>query len=103
MVLAEFTIAPTGQGESLSRFIAPIIDIIDKSGITYQLTPMGTIVEGSWAEVMQVIENCFNHMAKDCNRIGVSIKVDYRNDKKSRMTSKIEKVESLIGRKVQHT
>jgi uncharacterized protein YqgV (UPF0045/DUF77 family) len=48
MVLLEFAMAPHGQGESLSAHVARILDVIDKSGVRYQLTPMGTILEGDW-------------------------------------------------------
>lgn len=47
MVLLEFSMAPTGQGESLSAQVARVIDVIDRSGVPYQLTPMGTILEES--------------------------------------------------------
>ena len=55
MVLLEFSIAPVGQGESVSAHVARILDLIDRSGVPYQLTPMGTILEGEWAEVMAVV------------------------------------------------
>jgi Uncharacterized conserved protein len=59
MVLAEFSMYPTDKGESVSHYVAQLIDHIDKSGITYKLTPMGTILEGSWEEVFGVIGECF--------------------------------------------
>ncbi|MCU0970108.1 MAG: thiamine-binding protein, partial [Rubrivivax sp.] len=34
--------APAGKGESVSAYVARILDVIDKSGVDYQLTPMGT-------------------------------------------------------------
>jgi uncharacterized protein YqgV (UPF0045/DUF77 family) len=43
MVLLEFSMSPFGKGESLSPYVARSLDIIDKSGVAYQLTPMGTI------------------------------------------------------------
>ncbi|MBS1165013.1 MAG: thiamine-binding protein [Proteobacteria bacterium] len=45
MVLLEFAMYPVGKGESLSPYVARSLDIIDKSGVAYQLTPMGTITE----------------------------------------------------------
>jgi uncharacterized protein YqgV (UPF0045/DUF77 family) len=48
MVLLEFSMAPAGQGDSVSEHVARILDVIDKSGVSYQLTPMGTILEGEW-------------------------------------------------------
>ena len=56
MVLLEFSMTPSTQGESKSRHVARILDIIDRSGLPYQLTPMGTIIEGEWAEVMAVVK-----------------------------------------------
>ncbi len=58
MVLLEFAMAPHGQGESLSAHVARILDVIDRSGVRYQLTPMGTILEGEWDEVMAVVTAC---------------------------------------------
>ena len=100
MVLLEFSMFPTTNGESKSRYVARILDIIDKSGVTYQLTPMGTILEGEWAEVMGVVTACFEALKDDCQRISTQIKVDYREGTSSRMKSKIESVENQLGRKL---
>src|SRR5438105_1094712 len=78
MVLLEFAMSPHGQGESLSAHVSRILDIIDKSGVPYQLTPMGTILEGEWEDVMGVVTACFKALQTDCARIGMNLKVDYR-------------------------
>ena len=44
-VLLELSIFPLDKGESLSAFIAPVMDLIRSSGFPYQLTAMGTLVE----------------------------------------------------------
>ena len=95
MVLAEFSMFPTDKGESVSRYVSQLLDVIDKSGITYQLTPMGTILEGSWDEVMGVISSCFKVLESQSNRITTSIKVDYRKGDQSRMKSKINKIQNI--------
>ncbi len=59
MVLLEFSMAPRGHAESLSADVARVIDVIDKSGLPYQLTAMGTIIEGEWSEVLGVVTACF--------------------------------------------
>jgi uncharacterized protein (TIGR00106 family) len=100
MVLLEFAMSPHGQGESLSAHVARILDVIDKSGVAYQLTPMGTILEGEWEDVMGVVTACFKALQTDCSRIGMNLKVDYRAGTESRMRSKIEKVEAHLGRKL---
>jgi uncharacterized protein (TIGR00106 family) len=100
MVLLEMTMSPTGKGESLSPYVARILKIIDESGATYRLTPMGTILEGNWDEVMNVVRDCFHELERDCNRIGVYIKIDYRAGSQSRLESKIKSLENKIGRKL---
>ena len=101
MVLLEFAMSPFDKGESLSPYVARIINIIDKSGVSYRLTPMGTILEGEYKNVMKVVEDCFSEMQKDCNRISVNLKIDYRAGNESRLKSKIIKVETLLERKLQ--
>jgi uncharacterized protein (TIGR00106 family) len=98
MVLLELTMSPTGKGESLSPYVSRILKVIDESGTTYRLTPMGTILEGEWNEVMKVVSDCFNELNKDCSRIGVHIKIDYRKGPESRMESKVSSLEKKLGR-----
>ncbi len=100
MVLLEFSMAPTGQGESLSEHVARILDVIDRSGVPYQLTPMGTILEGEWDQVMGVVTACFRTLEADCPRIGVHLKVDYRAGPAGRLQAKTAKVEERLGRKL---
>ena len=98
MVLLEFSMSPLDKGESLSPYVARSLDIIDKSGLPYQLTPMGTIVEGEWDQVMALVTGCFQRMSQDCDRISTSIRIDYRAGKSGRLKSKIQAVESRLGR-----
>ena len=100
MVLLEFSMSPLDKGESLSPYVSRIIDIIDKSGINYRLTAMGTILEGEYDEVMSVVRDCFNELEKDCNRISINLKMDYRKGSESRIHSKINKIETLLKRNV---
>ncbi|HOM12428.1 MAG TPA: MTH1187 family thiamine-binding protein [Rubrivivax sp.] len=100
MVMLEFAMAPHGQGESLSAHVARILDVIDKSGVPYQLTPMGTILEGEWDQVIGVVTACFRELERDCPRIGVNLKVDYRQGPAGRLKGKVDKVEQRLGRKL---
>jgi uncharacterized protein (TIGR00106 family) len=98
MVLLEFSMSPLDKGESVGAYVARSIDIIDKSGLPYQLTPMGTIIEGEWDEVMKVVAACFERMKQDCNRVSTSIRIDYRAGKGGRLKSKVASIESKLGR-----
>lgn len=100
MVLLEFSMSPLGKGESVSKYVSRSLDIIDKSGVDYRLNPMGTVLGGEWHEVFEVVRQCFDKMKKDCNRISVVIKADYRKGAKGRLSAKIESVEKTLGREL---
>ena len=51
-VVLEFSMTPLGKGESVSKYVARSLDIIDRSKIPYCLGPMGTCLEGEWDAVM---------------------------------------------------
>lgn len=100
MVLLEFSMSPLDKGESLSASVAQIIDFIDKSGVAYQLTGMGTILEGEWEDVIGVVDGCFKIMRQNSNRISLQLKMDYRQGKEPRLRKKVEKIESILQRKL---
>ena len=95
------SMTPLGKGESVSQYVARVVDVVDKSGLDYVLTPMGTIIEGeSWDEVMDVLKKGFEELKKDCPRISITMKIDYREGKGKRIKSKVESVEKHIGREI---
>jgi uncharacterized protein (TIGR00106 family) len=99
-VLLEFSIAPTDKGESLSPYVSRVIDLVDRSGLDYRLTPMGTVLEGSWDECLAVVARCFRELERDCRRISLNLKVDYRAGASGRLEAKIASVEKRLGRAV---
>jgi len=100
MVLLEFSMSPLGKGESVGKYVARSLDIIDRSGVPYRLNPMGTILEGEWDEVLEVVRQCFERMRTDCKRVSCTIKVDYRKGHKGRLTGKVASVEKRLKRKL---
>lgn len=100
MVLLEFSMSPLDKGESLGKYVAKIIDVIDSSGVDYRLNPMGTVLEGEYDQVMAVVKSCFERLKKESNRISVSIKIDYRNIPESRIQKKIDRIETELNKKI---
>ena len=98
MVLLEFSMTPLDKGASVSKYVSRSLNIIDKSGLPYRLNPMGTVLEGSLDDVLNLVRECHDLMASDCDRISTSIKIDYRKGKSGRLESKIKSVEEKLGR-----
>lgn len=99
-VLVEFSVVPVGKGASLSTVVANVLRIVVKSGLHYKANPMGTVLEGSWEEVMGVIKKCHDEVMKDAERAVTSIKIDDRKGKDARIEKKLESVEQKLGMKL---
>ena len=95
--MAFVSITPLGKDESVSKYVARAVKVIKDSGLDWRLTPMGTIIEGEkLAEVLNVINEAVETL-DDCNRISISIKVDYRRNRNSKMDKKVDSVLNKIS------
>ncbi len=97
MVLLDFSMSPMGKGESVGPYVARCLQIVAASGLDYQLHAMGTILEGEWDQVFEVVRRCFEALRPDCDRISCTIKVDYRKGPGGRLVSKVERVQSMVS------
>lgn len=98
MTLMEFSMIPLDKGASFSKYVAGTLDIVDASGLDYVLTPMGTVVEGDFGELMSLLDRCFKNLEKQSDRISLSVKFDHRRGKSGRLKGKIKSVEQQLGR-----
>jgi uncharacterized protein (TIGR00106 family) len=101
MMMMEFSVTPLDQGASISPYVARCVDLVDRSGLAYQLTPMGTVVEGQLDQLLGVLQQCVDALAADCERVTCAMKLDYRRGADSRLQSKIQSIEERLGRAVQ--
>jgi len=100
-MLAEFTVVPMGVGESLSKYVAKSIELIKGSGLSYRMNPMGTVVEGTYDEIMALVRKCHMRMLEDANRVVTTIKIDDRKGMTGALDKKIESVQQKVDFKIQ--
>jgi uncharacterized protein (TIGR00106 family) len=98
-VLLEFTIFPLDQGESVSREVSQVIEMIRESGVSYQLTAMGTLIETkNVSQALEIVERATEQLSSaGCNRIYSAIKMDIRRGKENRMKGKPDSIRQHIG------
>lgn len=103
-MLFQLTMFPTGskrKSASISEDVAKVIDVIDKSGLSYKLTPMATCIEGEWNQVMTVINKARMRLRRlGHDRIYISITIDDRKGAKKRIIGKVKAIENKLGREV---
>jgi len=94
MVIAEIVIVPLGTGTSISKYVAQCHKVLDESGLKYQLTPMGTVVEGPLDKIMETVQKMHEvPFTNGAQRVSTSIRIDDRRDKQLTMEGKIKAVE----------
>jgi len=103
-VLLEFAMFPISadgrEGAGVSAAVSKIIDMIDQSGVSYQLTSMSTIIETeTLREALDIIEKSYD-VLEDYERIYSTLTFDIRQGKSNRMKAKIASVEGKIGHEV---
>jgi len=97
-VLMQFAMFPTDKGDSASPFVARIIRMIRDSGLPYELSSMGTIIETETLEEAQSIVNkAFELLKEDCSRVYCTVSFDIRNGSTGRMQHKVASITEKIG------
>jgi uncharacterized protein (TIGR00106 family) len=99
-MLAEFSVAPVGDNPHLSAVVAEMLRLIDASGLPYQFHSMGTIVEGEWDEVMDLIGRCHALAREGAVRVGTVIKIDDCPGRTGRLEGKVAGVENIVGKRL---
>jgi uncharacterized protein (TIGR00106 family) len=97
-MIIEFSVVPIGRGEALAGPVARILDLVDKSGLPYQLTAMGTLVEGDWDEVLGLVRRCHEAMRGETGRVYTHITIDDHPRTSGRIAGKVREVEESLGR-----
>ena len=99
-MLVFFSIAPLGEGESVSKAVARIVELIADSGLEYQLTAMGTIFEGTPDQVFDLLKKCHARMKESHHRVTSHVLIDDRGDELGRIRSKTGSIENQLGHRL---
>ena len=97
-VMVDLCVVPIGVGVSVSLYIAECERIIEAAGLSAQLHPYGTVIEGDWDAVFAVVKQCHERVhAMGAPRVFTSWKVGTRTDRHQSMQDKIDSVRSKLG------
>ena len=96
-VICELVMVTYDIGPSLSPFVANVVKEIKKdTHVMHVLTPMGSVLEGEWKYVMALVDKLFQKFSPDFERLGITLKIDYRRSKQNRIEGKIKSVEEKL-------
>jgi uncharacterized protein (TIGR00106 family) len=101
MAIMEISVIPIGtESPSVSPFVAECVKIVAQQGLEYEVTSMGTEVEGELEELLNVAAQMHRApFTKGAQRVVTTIKIDERRDKELKITGKKQAVlKRLKGR-----
>ena len=100
--LLDFAIFPTDKGDSVSQYVSKVIEMIRESGVDYQLTAMGTLIETeTFSEGLDIVNKAYAILEPHSDRVYCTMTADIQSKKNDRLSSKVNAIESKIG-KVNH-
>ena len=99
MAIAEVSIIPLGtKTPSVSKYLARALRALrEEKNIKYELTAMGTIIEGDLEDILKVVRKMHEATFVDgLTRVVTTVKIDDRRDKPSTMKGKVESVQKNL-------
>jgi uncharacterized protein (TIGR00106 family) len=98
MPILEISVVPIGTKDtSLSSYVADCIRILKKKRVHYELTSMGTNIEGDLKDLIKIaIEMHGVPFKKGAQRVLTTLKIDDRRDKKGTLAGKKKAVQSKL-------
>jgi uncharacterized protein (TIGR00106 family) len=99
MAVAQVSVVPVGTaGASISRHVAHCLDVLEETGLAYELGPMGTAIEGELREVLEAIARMHEGtFGEGVVRVLTNITIDDRRDKPLSMAGKLAAVRKRRG------
>jgi uncharacterized protein (TIGR00106 family) len=94
MAIAEISVVPIGtKSTSLSTYVAGCLQVLEDSGMVYELHGMGTIIEGDLKALLEVVRKMHEiPFGQGVLRVVTHIKIDDRRDKEGSAQGKVDAV-----------
>ncbi len=97
-MIVAFSISPSVADEdgSVSAGVAEAVRVVRASGLPCETNAMFTNIEGEWDEVMTVVKDAVDAVARTCDRVSLVLKADIRPGHTGQLTAKVERLEQRL-------
>lgn len=99
MAIVEVSCVPLGtKTPSVSQYVARAIKVLEKQKeVKYEITAMGTIVEGDLDKILAVVRKMHEQVfGEGVARVVTTIKIDDRRDKAQSMKGKVDSLKKKL-------
>src|SRR4030042_4149453 len=99
MAIAEISVVPLGtKTPSVSQYVARAIKVLERErDIRYEITAMGTIVEGDLERILALVKKMHEVVFEEgVARVLTTVKIDERRDKAQGMKEKVDSLRKKL-------
>lgn len=95
MIISQLSIAPVGEGTSLSKYVKVVLNVLMRNNIKFKTNDMATVIETEDLETLfRVVKEAHNAVIKaGVKRVITELKIDDRKDKKVVIGTKVKAVQ----------
>ena len=99
MAIVEVSCVPLGtKTPSVSQYVARAVKVLEhEKGIKYEITAMGTIIEGDLDRILAVVRKMHEEtFGSGVTRVVTTVKIDDRRDKAQSMKGKVDSIKKKL-------
>ena len=91
MIIAQLSIAPLGEGISVSKYVRIVLDVLKQENLRFETNAMATVIQTSdLSTLFQAVEHAHSAvLAAGAKRVITELKIDDRRDKEANIKSKL--------------
>ena len=95
MVISQLSIAPVGEGTSLSKYVKIVLNVLKKNDVKFKTNDMATVIETEDIETLfKVVREAHNAVVEaGAKRVITELKIDDRKDKNVVIGTKIKSIQ----------
>ena len=102
-MLFELSVLPIGGDIHLSDELARVLEVVDRSGLRYQLGPGSTCIEGPWESVLPVIRACHDEARRASPHVVTLLRIEDDQGQKDKIRTNVESVEAKVGKPLERS
>jgi uncharacterized protein (TIGR00106 family) len=92
IINASLQIVPIVQDRHSYEWVDAAISVIKQSGIKHEVGPFATVLEGTYSEVMKVVNDVNEHLlSEECTEWITNVQIQIRSNRDITSNEKIEK------------
>ena len=93
-----FAIFPIDKGGHIGDYVSKVVEHIKNSGLNYQFSPMGTVVEAETVtELLKIVDDAYKILDPISDRVYCVMNMDSNKNKSGLIAKKTKSIENRIG------